>query len=239
MTLMLHKGAEPIEFDQLRTLPTPEATATHHPLPHAEFCRMVKFSLEYFGHEVVSEDYGVTPDGSSFFGAISLKSDYGDYTDICGLRNDHQKRFPAMLALGSRTFVCDNLAMVSDEVVTRRHTKNLLRDLPGLIHGMIQPLHDRRQRQHECFDLYQSTQITDTIADQVIMRMYRDGVINVQRIADVLGNFENPPHDYGDKSAWRLFQATTLALEGRVLENPQATKKLHDIIDGVCHELAA
>jgi len=43
-----------------------------------------------------------------------------------------------------------------------------------------------------------------------------------------------PPHDWGDETAWRLFNATTFALTGRVAENPAATRQLHDVIDGVC-----
>ena len=35
-------------------------------------------------------------------------------------------------------------------------------------------------------------------------------------------------------TAWRLFNAATFALNGRVVENSEATPKLHKIIDGVC-----
>jgi hypothetical protein len=52
--------------------------------------------------------------------------------------------------------------------------------------------------------------------DQAIMQMYRSGVINVTRIAEVLDAYENPPHDWGRETAWRLFNATTFALTGRL-----------------------
>lgn len=44
-------------------------------------------------------------------------------------------------------------------------------------------------------------------------------------------SFEEFQHDH---SAWRLFNATTYAITGRVAENPAVTKQLHRIIDGVC-----
>ncbi|WP_287161937.1 hypothetical protein [Mesorhizobium sp.] len=49
--------------------------------------------------------------------------------------------------------------------------------------------------------------------------------------------FDNPTHDWGDKSAWRLFNAATFALTDRVAENPGVTSTLHKIIDGVCERL--
>ena len=56
----------------------------------------------------------------------------------------------------------------------------------------------------------------------------------MQRIADVLEQWERPAHDWVDKTAWRLFNAATLTLAGRVAERPDLTKQLHQVIDSVC-----
>ncbi len=86
---------------------------------------MVKYSLGFYGHEIIREDYGVTPDGARFFGVLSLKSEYGDYSDTVGLRNSHDKRFPIGISFGSRVFVCDNLAFSGDRVIRRKHTRRM------------------------------------------------------------------------------------------------------------------
>jgi hypothetical protein len=39
-----------------------------------------------------------------------------------------------------RGFVCDNLAFIADQVIKRRHTMNLKRDLPGIVGELIEPL---------------------------------------------------------------------------------------------------
>ena len=122
--LMLHAGAEPVDYVGLRALSTPVATSTHVPVAHHSVVDMVKYALGYHGHELVQEDYGVTPDGDKFFGVLSLKSPYGDYTDMVGLRNSHNKTFPISIAIGSRVFVCDNLAFSAEIVIKRRHTLN-------------------------------------------------------------------------------------------------------------------
>jgi hypothetical protein len=85
---------------------------------------------------------------------------------------------------------------------------------------------------------YKGAMLTDQLADHAIMRLYREGVIGVQRIADVSEQWEHPAHEeWGERTAWRLFNATTFALAGRIVENASVTPKLHQIIDGVCERL--
>ena len=231
MSLMLHAGAEPVDYDGLRQLPVPSATNTHVPIAHSAVVDMVKYSLGFFGHQIVQEDYGVTPDGLRFFGVLSLASEYGDYTDTVGLRNSHDKRFPIGISFGSRVFVCDNLAFAGDHVIKRKHTANAKRDLPGLVAQVVEPLRDERLQQAARFAGYRARPMLEPEVNDAIMRMYRRGVINVTRIAEVIEAYENPPYDWGDPTAWRLFNATTFALTGRVAENPSSTKELHEVID--------
>ena len=237
MTLMLHAGGRDIAYGDLCDLPTPEPTESHVPIPHHSVVEMVRYALGFYRHELLEEHHAITPDGLNYFGVLSLRSPYGDYTDMVGLRNSHKKQFPIGIAIGSRVFVCDNLAFNADHLIRRKHTANAKRDLPGLVAGVIEPLGDARRAQAETFGRYKALELPDSIADQAIMTLYREGVINVTRIADVLQAYEEPPHDWGDKTPWRLFNATTFALAGRVAENPTATQRLHEVIDGVCTRL--
>jgi hypothetical protein len=50
------------------------------------------------------------------------------------------------------------------------------------------------------------------------MQMYRSQVIGVPKIANVLWQWKEPAHDCSDKTGWRLFNAATFALTGRVSE---------------------
>ena len=235
MTLMIHCGAEPVNAGSLTALETPDGTDTHVPIAHADVVDMVRYALGYYDHEIVEEHHAITPDGARYFGILSLRSSYGDYTDMVGLRNSHDKKFPIGISFGSRVFVCDNLAFNGDHVIRRRHTQNARRDLPGLVAEVVAPLKEHRMRQHTAIETYQSTGLTDTAADSAIMQLYRQGVINVQRIATVANAWDEPPHDWGDRTAWRLFNVVTFALAGRVAEDPGVTGKLHDVIDGICH----
>ena len=147
---------------------TPDATKTHVPLPHHHLVDMVRYALGYHGHEIMEEHHAIMPDGQRYFGLMTLKSPYGDYSDTIGLRNAHDKSWPIGVAFGSRVFVCDNTAFAADTVIKRRHTANAKRDLPGIVAGIIEPLRQKREQQHECFQRYQAAPLTDELADQTI-----------------------------------------------------------------------
>jgi hypothetical protein len=53
------------------------------------------------------ESHAITQDGARYFGLMSLRSPYGDYTDTVGLRNSHDKSFPIGLAFGSRVWLAN------------------------------------------------------------------------------------------------------------------------------------
>lgn len=234
MTLMLHAGAEPVAYDGLRALVTPEPTATHVPIPHFRVVDMLRHTLAFYGHEVVAEHFGVTPDGLRFFGLLSLRSTYGHYEDTVALRNSHDKKLPVGIGFGGRVFCCDNLSFIADHVIRRKHTTNAKRDLPGLIGELVEPLALQRERQHLTFVRYQATMLTDVQADHAILSMYREGIISATRIAEVLGQWQSPAYEeWGGPTAWRLFNAATFALLGKVVEQSSLTPKLHRVIDQV------
>jgi hypothetical protein len=234
MTLMLHAGAHGCDIHELQHCATPPPTQSHVPLPHIELVNMVKYALGYYGHDIMDEAHGLTEDGMRYFGLLSLRSSYREYTDTVGLRNSHDKTFPIGISFGSRVFVCDNLAFIGDHVIRRKHTHNSKRDLPGLVAEVVEPLADQRQLQHRVIERYKETAITDQQADHAILDMYRAGVINIQRVQQVMQQWECPEHEWGDPTAWRLFNAATYVLSGRVVDKPATTRQLHKIIDGMC-----
>jgi hypothetical protein len=93
--------------------------------------------------------------------------------------------------------------------------------------AIVQPLQAQRIAQNQPLLRYQAAPVTDAIADHALLSMYRKDIIGVQRIADVLEQWERAAHDWGDKTAWRLSNAATFALAGKVAEKPDLTKELH------------
>jgi hypothetical protein len=230
----LHSGANAVTYDALRAVTTPAPTDTHVPVPHHEIVELMRFTLGFHQHEIAEEHHAITEGGARYFGLMCLRSPYGEYTDMLGLRNSHDKSLPIGIAFGSRVFVCDNLAFSADHVIRRKHTVKAKRELPALLADIIQPLKDQRQAQNQRLLTYQGAALSDQQADHAIMEMYRKDVIGVQAIGHVLKAYDEPPHDWGGRTAWRLFNAATFALAGKVTERPQITSDLHQVIDGVC-----
>src|SRR5688572_23458858 len=107
MTLVLHRGGVEVDYPALRELETLPATPTHVPIPHFRAVALIKSTLGMYGLEIVEEHHAVAEEGSRYFGLLSLRSPYHNYTDTVGLRNSHDKSFPVGVAFGSRVFVCD------------------------------------------------------------------------------------------------------------------------------------
>jgi hypothetical protein len=190
---MLHCGANPIDYPALRDIETPEPTRSHVPIPHHRVIDMVRHTLGFYGHEVISESHGITPDGMRYFGLMMLKSPYGGYEDTVAIRNSHDKRFPIGVAFGGHVFCCDNLSLMADHVIHRKHTANAKRELPGLISEVVEPLADIRDRQQRAFNCYRVTLLPPERADHAILDMFRAGVFNVTRIPEVLKEWRPPP----------------------------------------------
>jgi len=100
------------------------------------------------------------PDGLRYFGVMTLRSAYGNYGDIVGLRNSHDKSFPIGIAFGSRVFVCDNTAFIGEHVIRRKHTVKAKRELPGLVTEIVQPLQQQRIAQNQKLLAYQEAPLT-------------------------------------------------------------------------------
>jgi hypothetical protein len=235
--LNLHSGGELVTLAELERVMPPPATHSHNPVPYVELVRMVKYALGYYQHDVVEEQHAIDKQGGRYFGVLTLRSPYGDYTDLCGLRSSYDKSFPVAISVGASVFVCSNLSFFGDFTVRRKNTTYVMRDLPGLVAEIIQPLHERRQAQSRTFQTYKARPMLEPEVHDAIMRMYRAGAVNAQRIPHVLDAFDNPPFDWGDRNAWRLFNAATFALKGKVAEDPSLTRRVHEVIDGYCHEV--
>ena len=133
--LLLHCGGQAIERAELDRHPTPSPTGSWQPVPHATLLDLVERAFAHAGMNVVDQAHALGRDGDRYFGLMHLSVDRGNYDHdeaqdttgngygfIAGLRNSHDRSFPASLVLGSVVFVCDNLAFSGEVVLARRHT---------------------------------------------------------------------------------------------------------------------
>jgi len=246
LNLMLHCGAKSADRAEIANVELPEATESYHPIPHNTLANMLTDRLPELGMEVVQEAHGLFKGGDRYFGMFQVapKAIGGDGASasendmglVFGLRNSHDKCFPAGLCLGSGVFVCDNLAFSAEIVIGRRHTRHIMRDLPLLVSTAMGKLMDAKLTQEQRFDKYKTTEIGNAQAHDIVCRALRDGAINATRVPKVLNQWYDPAHpEFKERNAWSLFNGFTEVYKGSSLvELPNRTTRLHGILDSAC-----
>jgi hypothetical protein len=239
MNLILHCGGREVPREQLMTCPTPPATDTWTPVPHFALLRQVETILAQGDLEIRHQAHALSPGGLRYFGLMGIAgADDSDHGLVIGLRNSHDKSFPAAIAVGSCVFVCDNLAFSSEVVIARRHTRFITRDLPELICRALAQVGDLRRRQDQRIDTYKRSQLTDRDAHDLFIRAVDARVLPVTALPRAVGEWRQPTHPEfteDGRSAWRWFNAITEAIKGRSLDAlPRRTQRLHGLLDTAC-----
>lgn len=240
LNLILHCGASAADRQQVENAPTPASTDTWHPIPHHSLINMLRVRLPTYGMKIVEEAHGLYKDALRYFGmfqVVSEDEDNSDFSMVFGLRNSHDKSFPAGLCLGSGVFVCDNLAFSAEVVLGRRHTKNIMRDLPLLVDSAVGKLVEARTTQANRLELYKNTELGDDQAAKLLLDAMDAKAINTTRVPKVWDQWKTPSHPEfaKDKTAWRLFNAfTEVYKETSLTDLPTRSTRLHGLLDSTC-----
>lgn len=236
--LLLHSGGTEVTPEELAMIPTPRATDTWTPIPHASLLSAVRNEMTGAGLVIERESLAVSnvakgSFGDRFFGLLEMRGDGEVFSVTVGIRNGHDRSIVAGLCVGSRVFVCSNLAFSAEVVIARRHTKRIEADLPRLINQAVGRLGDLRQRQGERIDAYRRTEITDGQFHDLTIRAMDSGVICASKIPKVLQEYRNPEHEeFTPRTVWSGFNAFTEVLKGTDLQDlPRRTTALHGLCD--------
>ena len=241
--LLLHCGAAKVERDWLALMSAPRSTDTWFPIPHERLIREVETALHRMGMRVVNQAHGLSPDACRYFGLLQVApAELGwtspqpptqDYSYVLGLRNSHDKRFPAAMVLGSQVFVCDNLAFSGEIKIARKHTRFIERDLPALIAQGTGQLAERWHQQDARFAAYKQTELGSHEAHDLIIRALDRGAFTPQQLPAVLTQWRTPNHpEFAEsRTVWRLFNAVTESIKGSLWALPLRTQALHGLLD--------
>jgi len=233
--LVLHCGASSVDRAAVKSVPTPIATRTWSPIPHLRLVEQVERSLRASHLEIVNQAHALSHSGDRYFGLIQVEARRSntDYALVLGLRNSHDKRFPAGLVAGAQVFVCDNLSFHGEVQLSRKHTRFIGRDLPMLTQRAIGQLQDKWQHQEQRIESYRSRAIDDRDAHDLMVRAVDVGVCPVTVLPKVVQEWREPSHDvFRQRTVWSLFNGFTEALKGNLALLPPRTQALHALMDG-------
>ncbi len=232
--LTLHCGARTVERQEVIDVPTPDSTESWTPIPHIELVSHVESTIRANGLVVGAKAHSLSHDGARYFGLMEIQRRLSDqdYCWVLGLRNSHDKTFPAGIVAGSSVFCCDNLAFSGEVKLARKHTRFILRDLPQLVQGAVGRLMERWHHQDQRIASYKQTDLVDRSAHDLVVRALDVGVCCNRHIPLVLHEWRRPRHEeFAPRNVWSLFNAFTETLKGNLIELPRPTEALHGLLD--------
>lgn len=233
--LCLHCGAHEVARSAIATVSTPRPTDSWVPIPHHQLIQTVERTLKSTNLSIGTQAHSLTHDGQRYFGLMEIvgKSTSEDYCCILGLRNSHDKTFPAGIVAGASVFVCDNLSFSGEIKFARKHTRFILRDLPQLVERSIGLLSLKWHDQDKRIAAYKQAELEDAEAHDLIIRACDVSVCSNRLIPQVLHEWREPKHDaFEPRNVWSLFNSFTEALkDGNLAELPKRTEALHGLLD--------
>jgi hypothetical protein len=204
------------------------------PIPHIELVAQVERTLESNGLIVGTQAHSLSHDQARYFGLMEIQRSESDpdYCWVLGLRNSHDKTFPAGITAGASVFVCDNLSFSGEVKLSRKHTTFIVRDLPQLVQAAVGKLMERWHHQDVRIDAYRKSELYDRAAHDLVIRACDVGVCPNKLIPRVLHEWREPRHEqFRPRTVWSFVNAFTEALKGNLIELPRRTEALHGLLD--------
>jgi hypothetical protein len=213
---LLHSRSQLFARQDLLSLPIPEATRTHVPIPHAEVVAALVQSLGFRNIEVVKDEYAITPDFMRMFGIMTVNVEHSGVRLAVGIRNSHDKSFSLAITIGFKVFVCDNLMFNGDfeAVLARKHTRHFnLADSIALGVERMQRGFGPMGRQ---IDAWREHSLPDALARNVIYAAFiEDGLPVPKHLAKTVHRhyFEPTLPEFAARTMWSLQNAFTSAFK--------------------------
>lgn len=241
LNLVLHCGANQATLDQITAVETPKPVDKWHPISHRALYDQVTSALGGMNMRVIHEQHALARNGQRYFSLLQVANCQEvstDYAYVLGLRNSHDKSYPAGLVVGSGVFVCDNLSFSGEIKIARKHTTFIERDMPRLTGRAVGMLQEKWTDMNVRFEAYKQKELTDTQVHDMVIRGLDLGACTAQQIPHIVKEWRNPRHtEFSEcgKTAWRLFNSfTEIAKESGVFTLPRRTQALHALVDAEC-----
>jgi len=232
--LLAHCGSSKITREELKLIPTPEASPTHQPIPHNQIVEALVEGLSFRHISAIREEYAVSSDGMKMFGVLDLETTFDGCRFSVGIRNSNDKSMRLAVTVGYRVLVCDNMAFHGDFTpVLAKHSKHFsLVDVLSIGIDRIQRNFEPMKKQVEA---WKGTRIPDESAKLVIYRAFVQGELDVpkhlaRRVHDLYFNPE--VEEFAPRTTWSLSNAFTSAFkELDPIPQFRATAKLASFLE--------
>jgi hypothetical protein len=209
MSLMMCEGKY-VGRNEIAAIPTPEGTASWHPVPHLDVIDSVTEAIKAKNWQILDEQYGLARDGQRMFGVmrINRSSSPSEWSHCIGIRNSHDQSLSVGLAAGISVMCCSNLAFGGTMVLKRRHTSRI--ELGDLVATAVEELELEFLNLETISEDLKLHEVKADEARAVIVRAAEVGAVNSCDIVPIFREFQKPSHEeFAEPTRWSLLNAFT------------------------------
>jgi len=154
---------------------------------------------------------------------------------VLGLRNSHDKSFASSVCIGNQMLVCENLCFSSDVKLARRHTLNIVRDLPLVLSSAISRVVSHWADMGKRIEAYKNTEVISNRCADMVVDLVDAKAFPARDVYKAVQEFRNPRHDeFKGGSLWTLYNGITENLKGGDLTKlPQRTMTVQSVFDKI------
>lgn len=225
-----------VNREELATVRTPNGSDSFTPIAHSFLVEETLAALDRAGYSVTEEKHALARFGQRYFGGFQIAGpdiNSDSRKLVLGLRNAHDKSFAASMCIGNRMIVCENLCFSSDVKLARRHTVNIIRDIPRVLSEGIGRLMSHWTDMETRINRYQQTEIGFKEACELTVNLAECNALPPRDVFSVIQEFKAPRHpEFNTPTLWNLYNSVTENLKGSCLTKlPARTMMMQSIFD--------
>ncbi|MEK0337518.1 MAG: DUF932 domain-containing protein [Nitrosopumilus sp.] len=198
-------------------------TRSFHPLTHAEALDAVELAMNKVNLHIDHSETGNARKRFTLSGikdrlngqmaaSLPLMNPIDSETGMkVVILNSWDKTRPLKVGFGAEVFVCCNGSVFAEQVIGRKHTTNILNDLPHLLNEVISKVNMYAEHQRRFFQRLREITLTDEQANDFILRSVVDHeCVKPAEIPHVVEQWRFPAFDdFKPRTAWSLHNAFT------------------------------
>lgn len=161
------------------------------------------------------------------------------FEHVVGLRSSWDQTFSNQLVMGTRTFVCDNLAFSGQIMIRRKNTLRAVQELPGMVNKAIERIEALQVNEEMRVEAYTSASVSMEAAKAALVDVIRDRGIGGGKMLKVLSEIEEPTHEehlnaQGQRTVWTVKNAfTEVFKEYNLASLPARSASVNKVLDRV------
>ena len=246
MSTIMFGNSRLCDRDQMRQVPTPEATRTYTPLPFSFVDEKVMGSLDRHGLRPRSPVYALSKKNQVIHMVYEIdkqlpenvsEDQASDHTQVFVCKTSHDRSTSCWGMGGTDCTVCDNGWFFGGPQMRRVHRGSVDLTLGDAIDEVVIKLIPEFKKNEPRILAYKGTEISDPEVHDVVIRALDRKVISATQLPRVIGQWRHSPfEEYSDPTVWSLANAFTHVLtRGKSTgQIPRKNIAMNEMLDELC-----